>query len=131
MNKAIFFILLGILVLAQAKDVALQEERSEAVSVSEIEGQGKEEVEGFQHSRQLLTMQTTHNFGFLYDYCMNKCTLKRPRSSCNQCCSYHTYLIFFCFYWGLMITLNLNIVLIHTYQSNSEDVPSQSEHLSH
>ena len=131
MNKAIFVILLGMLILVQSSDVALQEEKREAVSVNEMEGQEKEEVESVRNSRQLLTMQTTHYFGFLYDYCMSKCTIKRPRSSCDQCCSYHTYLIFFCFYWGLIIPPNLNTVSLHTYQSNSADSSSQFERLSH
>lgn len=55
MNKAIFIILLGMLVLAQTSAVTLQEEKSEAVSVSESESEAKE-VEGVNNLRQLMTV---------------------------------------------------------------------------
>ena len=85
MNKAIFIILLGMFVLAQTSAVSLQEEKSEAMTVSESQSK---EIESVQHSRQLLTVQPTHEHSVNFTMCYHHCIIEHPSQYCAHCCHY-------------------------------------------
>jgi len=74
MNKAIFVILLGLLILAQANDLTIHEENSET----------QEMAKGENNERQLLTVKTTHEFFFAQ--CFSICSKTRSSPFCIKCC---------------------------------------------
>ena len=88
MNKAIFIILLGMLILAQTSEVTVQEAKSESQEVAEAEPKQENNL------RQLLTVADSHELNPLNLYCIQRCMKTHSILFCPSCCSQHTYLFY-------------------------------------